>query len=155
MRYQIQWTPALSDGQLREVIHAHRQQYSTRSVGSAVPLESIDASLQLPGNTYDVNARDGKGLMPRRLWRYLLEKAQIDPATQWAQLTQRDTSNLLGQLRHTVLRVSGRGSYRDEFVTCGGVPLTEIDLKSMHSTVIPGLYLCGEVIDIDGITGNV
>lgn len=52
------------------------------------------------------------------------------------------------------MHITGRGAYKDEFVTCGGVALKEVDMNSMQSRKMPGLYLAGEVLDIDGVTGG-
>ena len=58
------------------------------------------------------------------------------------------------QLRLTEFHLSGKTLNRDEFVTCGGVPLSEVNFKTMESRVCPGLYLSGELLDIDGLTGG-
>ena len=92
--------------------------------------------------------------MTRRLWLYLLSRCQIDPSTPWQRLGQSQLQALVRVVLHCPLHCEGRGQYRDEFVSAGGVTLKEIDVKTMRSKVVPGLYLCGEVIDVDGVTGG-
>jgi predicted flavoprotein YhiN len=58
------------------------------------------------------------------------------------------------QLTHAKFAVTGKGIFKEEFVTCGGVALNEVDFRTMRSKVCPGLFLAGEVLDIDGITGG-
>jgi len=63
-------------------------------------------------------------------------------------------NELIAQLRATELRVDGKSLNKEEFVTCGGVRLSEINFKTMESRVVPSLYFAGELLDIDGITGG-
>ena len=60
----------------------------------------------------------------------------------------------MAQIRESRFAVSGKSLNKDEFVTCGGVPLTEVDLRTMQSKRTPGLYFAGEILDIDGVTGG-
>jgi predicted flavoprotein YhiN len=90
----------------------------------------------------------------RRLWHYLLQRCSIPTSTPWARLSNRSLSLLASALIDCPVEVVGRGEYRDEFVTAGGVPLNEVDFKTLESKVCPGLFLCGELLDIDGVTGG-
>eukprot|EP01040_Poterioochromonas_malhamensis_P008649 gene8649-9360_t len=93
-------------------------------------------------------------VMSRRLWQYLLDRALIDKTRKWSSLKTPMLQRLAKEVCRTVLSVEGRGLYKDEFVTCGGVPLKEVDIAAMESRKVAGLHLCGEVLDIDGITGG-
>ncbi len=92
--------------------------------------------------------------LPRRLWERLLESAAITPETQWSQLTKDRENALAHQLTDGRFEVKGKTTNKDEFVTCGGVRLKEIDFRRMESRIVPGLHFAGECLDIDGITGG-
>ena len=92
--------------------------------------------------------------LPARLWEQLVLAAGIARDTRWSVLSKAQMHQLTQQLTRTELPVSGKSLNKDEFVTCGGVRLNEVDLKTMESRVCPGLYFAGEVLDIDGITGG-
>lgn len=77
---------------------------------------------------------------------------QLDAA--WGNASKKLVHKLATNLIAFPLDFSGKGTFKDEFVTAGGVSLTEIDMKTMESKICPGLFLCGEVIDVDGITGG-
>ena len=92
--------------------------------------------------------------IPRRLWERLLESSGITQETQWSQLPKDKETALILQLTDSRFQVKGKTTNKDEFVTCGGVQLKEIDFRSMESRIVPGLYFAGECLDIDGITGG-
>lgn len=89
-----------------------------------------------------------------RLWRALIAAAGIAPATRWSELSRASARTLAAQLNDTELTVSGKSLNKEEFVTCGGVKLREVDFRTMESRVRPGLYFAGEVLDIDAVTGG-
>lgn len=92
--------------------------------------------------------------IPIRLWNFLLEKCEISKETTWSQLGKKPFNKLLNILTNDEYSVSGKTTFKEEFVTCGGVSLESINMKTMESKVLPNLYFTGEVIDIDGITGG-
>lgn len=92
--------------------------------------------------------------LPKRLWESLLVYCGIEKQIQWSQLSREATMRLVNELIHGNYQVTGKSTNKDEFVTCGGVPLHEVDLRTMESKIVPGLYFAGEVLDIDGITGG-
>jgi predicted Rossmann fold flavoprotein len=92
--------------------------------------------------------------LSRRLWQHLLERAGVESNRRWADLTKGQQQRLLADLRGSRHRVSGRGPFGEEFVTAGGVALGEVDLARMQSRFQPGLYLVGELLDVDGVTGG-
>lgn len=89
-----------------------------------------------------------------RLWEALVLTADIPRETRWAELSSALRHRLIQQLTRMELPVSGKTLNADEFVTCGGVPLTQVNFKTMESKLCPGLYFGGELLDIDGITGG-
>ncbi len=94
------------------------------------------------------------GGLPARLWERLVATAGIAEQTQWAGLNKVQTQALARLLVESEFMVTGKSLNKDEFVTCGGVRLAEVDFKTMASRMCPGLYFAGELLDIDGITGG-
>lgn len=92
--------------------------------------------------------------LPRRLWERLVEVAGIGPEVRWAQLPKDKESALVEELIRGTYAVRGKTTNKDEFVTCGGVRLKEVDFRTMESRLVPGLFFAGECLDLDGITGG-
>lgn len=92
--------------------------------------------------------------IPDRLWLFLLSKAEIELSKPCAELGKKALNKLVNFLVNDVYEVSGKTTFKEEFVTCGGVSLESIDFKTMQSRVVPNLYFAGEILDIDGITGG-
>jgi predicted Rossmann fold flavoprotein len=92
--------------------------------------------------------------IPSRYWTRLVEHAGIAAETVWANVPNKALTALVTELTAARFVITGKGVFKDEFVTSGGVKLTEVDFKSMESKLVPGLYLAGEILDIDGITGG-
>lgn len=92
--------------------------------------------------------------LPLRLWEKLLPAAGLKPETTWATLSGAALRALAAQVSEGEFAVTGKSMFKEEFVTCGGVRLAEIDFKTMESRLVPGLHFAGEVIDVDGITGG-
>jgi predicted Rossmann fold flavoprotein len=92
--------------------------------------------------------------LPLRLWEKLLAPARLAPATQWANVSNDALGVLAAQVATAEFTVVGKSMNKEEFVTCGGVRLSEVDFKTMESRLCPGLHFAGEVLDIDGITGG-
>jgi predicted Rossmann fold flavoprotein len=92
--------------------------------------------------------------LPLRLWEQLVLAAGIARDTRWAALSRAAQHQLVQQLIRTEFPVTGKSLNQDEFVTCGGVRLAEVNFKTMESRICPGLHFAGELLDIDGITGG-
>lgn len=92
--------------------------------------------------------------IPNRLWSFLLEKIELRSDITWGELGSKSVNRLINLLINDIYEVSGKTTFKEEFVTCGGVKLSEIDARTMQSKVVSGLYFAGEVLDIDGITGG-
>jgi predicted Rossmann fold flavoprotein len=92
--------------------------------------------------------------LPARLWEQLLGIAGVPPETRWNALSRSATHTLAAILAHTELPVTGKSLNKEEFVTCGGIRLREINFKTMESSLCPRLYFAGELLDVDGITGG-
>ena len=92
--------------------------------------------------------------VPGRLWERLVQEAGVPRDTRWAELSRSRLHALVQSLTNTNLAVAGKTLNRDEFVTCGGVRLSEVNFQRMESKICPGLYFGGELLDIDGLTGG-
>lgn len=91
---------------------------------------------------------------PNRLWESLVLASGISEETKWADLSKKQLNQLAEQLTNGVFQVNGKSTFKEEFVTAGGVDLKEINFKTMESKLLPNLYLAGEVLNIDAITGG-
>lgn len=92
--------------------------------------------------------------LPDRLWMYLLDKSGLSPSKKWGELGKKGMNKLVNVLTNDLYSVKGKTTFKEEFVTCGGISLDNIDFNTMESKVCPNLYFAGEVLDIDGITGG-
>ena len=94
-----------------------------------------------------------EGLLPTRLWTYLLTKAGLQ-GKRCNELGKKGLNRLTDLLTNDLYQIAGRSPYKDEFVTCGGISLDSIDKQTLESKHTPHLFYAGEVLDIDGITGG-
>ncbi|MBL7748814.1 MAG: NAD(P)/FAD-dependent oxidoreductase [Chitinophagaceae bacterium] len=92
--------------------------------------------------------------LPQRLWEFLLEQTAISKELRWADLPVKESNKLVKNLCAGEFDVKGKTTFKEEFVTAGGIKLGEIDPNTMMSRKIPGLYFAGEVMDVDGVTGG-
>lgn len=91
--------------------------------------------------------------IPKRFWQQLCLYLQMQHV-KWEEAGKKQINQLIEQLQNAIYTVNGKSTYKDEFVTCGGVSLQEVDLSTMQSKKFPGLYFAGEVLDIDAVTGG-
>ena len=89
-----------------------------------------------------------------RLWERLVAAAGVADSLRWAELSKKDLNALLAQLHRGSFQIIGKGVFKEEFVTCGGVRLSEVNFKTMESKLCRGLFLAGEILDVDGVTGG-
>ncbi len=92
--------------------------------------------------------------VPERFWVYLLQKADLDPDTLWGEIGKKGKNKLVNTICNDAYAVNGKTTFKEEFVTCGGIALDNVNMVSMESKMVSGLYFAGEVLDIDGITGG-
>ncbi len=130
-RLRINWVPEFHDEEIRAQWQALRETNPNRLVHNS-PLAPL----------------------PVRLWEQLALSAGIDRDTRWTALARAKANALASLLARTELEVNGKSLNKDEFVTCGGVNLREINFKTMESRITPRLYFAGELLDLDGITGG-
>jgi len=92
--------------------------------------------------------------LPKRLWKRLVEAANIAPEERWGDIKKEQLQALAEQLTAASFKVEGKSTFKEEFVTAGGVDLKEIDFKTFESKLHPNLYFAGEIINVDAITGG-
>jgi predicted Rossmann fold flavoprotein len=137
----------------------HELSYQGTALISWVPTHTDETlrpwaqSFRVENGKKQVAAHPQFGL-PTRLWRTLATEAGIGPETRWNEVPAKAQNRLLELLLRTPLQVQGKTTHKDEFVTCGGIPLGEVNLNTFESRRVPGLFFAGEVLDIDGITGG-
>ena len=128
---RIDWTGGLGELAVREQLRGLRDTQARKLLRNADPLG-----------------------LPTRLWTFLLERAGVDDATVCAELPRKDLDRLVDVLVNDRHEARGKTTFKEEFVTAGGVALSEVDPDTLASRRAPGLYFAGEVLDIDGITGG-
>jgi predicted Rossmann fold flavoprotein len=127
----LNWLPGHTEPQVRERLQQLRYDWAARKVGS--------------GNPFG---------LPQRLWDYLLETAGIGSGVRWADLPAREQNRLVSLLCAGTFAVGGKTTFKEEFVTAGGVRLAEVDPATFQSRKVAGLFFAGEILDVDGITGG-
>lgn len=128
---QINWLPQYNQETLRQHLLTIKTEINKKKIFSYCPVD-----------------------LPKRLWQNLINFLEIDQHKTWAELGKKDLNQLVQALIQGRYKITGKGVFKEEFVTCGGVNLKEINFKTMESKVCPGLYFAGEILDIDGITGG-
>lgn len=127
----INWTPNFNESTLKMEWINLRMDFGKREMGSKNPFD-----------------------LPQRLWHFLLQEAGIVLNTKWADLKSVNQHMLIQSLTRYTLTIKGKTTFKEEFVSCGGVDLKGIDPMTMESKLIPGLHFAGEMMDVDGITGG-
>ncbi len=113
-------------------------------------------ALMLLKNQYSKKNITGNPLfnLPKRLWEFLTQRAEIAPEKIWADASHKEINKLIELLYACAFPIKGKTTFKEEFVTCGGVDWKDVDLTTMESKHVPGLYFAGEVLNTDGETGG-
>jgi predicted Rossmann fold flavoprotein len=127
----INWLNDAKEPELREQLTHLRQQQGKQQVGTKNPFN-----------------------LPKRLWEYMMQHCGIKDDTRWGDLPAAAQNKLIEMLLRDSYSIKGKTTFKEEFVTCGGISLNEIDPLTMQSKLVPGLYFAGEIMDVDGITGG-
>lgn len=130
-KIQVNWLGKINETQLRQNLEHLLDEVKNRNIGNKNPFQ-----------------------LPNRLWGFLLQKTEINPDHKWFELGKKNLNRLINTLLNDTYNVSGKTTFKEEFVTCGGVSLQDINFETMESKKCSGLYFAGEVLDIDGITGG-
>ena len=123
--------------------------------GEKTPLETAEelAQIKLESGKKLVASNTSMNL-PSRLWQRLVEAAGISTESRWADLSKLQLQALAAQIASAQFQITGKSTFKEEFVTAGGVSLKEVNFKTFESKICPGLFMAGEVLDIDAITGG-
>ncbi|MCL1463594.1 NAD(P)/FAD-dependent oxidoreductase [Argonema galeatum] len=127
----INWLPQYNPESLRQILLNVKSQLVRRQISTSCPV-----------------------LLPRRLWEYLVTRVGISTEDKWSGISNKLLDRLIQELIQGQYQINGKGVFKEEFVTCGGVSLKEVDFKTMESKCCAGLYFSGEILDIDGVTGG-
>ncbi|MBS1598566.1 MAG: NAD(P)/FAD-dependent oxidoreductase [Bacteroidetes bacterium] len=127
----VNWVPTFNEHSMRERILEIRSDNGSHIIGNKNPFA-----------------------LPQRLWEYLLQQSGINAVTRWADIKTVSQNKLIKNLCSNEFSVRGKTTFKEEFVTAGGVNLLEVDANTMQSRILPNLFFAGEVLDVDGITGG-
>lgn len=127
----INWLPEIKEDDLRNCLSVCKSSQPARQLSTEPPVP-----------------------LPKQLWKRLVQQAGIAEELRWAALSNKQLQSLIQQLRTTTLEIEGKTTYKQEFVTCGGIALGEVNFKTMESRICPGLFFAGEILNIDGVTGG-
>lgn len=127
----VNWLPAYNETTLKETILEIRLAHATQKIVNRNPFS-----------------------LPTRLWEYLLDQCGIDHNLRWTELPAKEQNKLVKMICSHNFHVKGKTTFKEEFVTVGGILLDEVDVNTMESKKVPGIYFAGEILNIDGITGG-
>ncbi len=127
----VNWLPGYKETTLQEQLLEIRNRESKKKISTFSPFQ-----------------------IPSRLWKYLITRAGIGSELRWADLLKKNQNKLVEELTRCVFQIKGKSTFKEEFVTSGGVRLKDINFQTMESIKCPGIYFAGEVLDIDGVTGG-
>ncbi|MCS6774305.1 MAG: NAD(P)/FAD-dependent oxidoreductase [Anaerolineae bacterium] len=128
----VDWLPQLTESDLQALFVECKHKQGGRLVCAHSPLRAL----------------------PHRLWSSLCAEAQVYPDQRWAKLPRGNMQRLTEALKRGRYLITGKSPFKEEFVTCGGVCLDEVNFRTMESRIAPGVYFAGEVLDVDGVTGG-
>lgn len=130
-KIQVSWLGLFTEQAVQDILFAMQGEHRKRKIANKNPFQ-----------------------LPSRLWLFLIEKTGLNPDAPWGDLGKKSINRLVNILLNDVYKVEGKTTFKEEFVTCGGISLQDISINTMESKVCSGLYFAGEVLDIDGITGG-
>lgn len=127
----VNWLPEYNENTLREQFQQLRFELASQKIVNRNPFN-----------------------LPQRLWQYLVEQSGIQEEKRWADVSAKEQNKLIANCCAQEFKVQGKTTFKEEFVTAGGIQLAEVDANTMQSKIVPHLYFAGEILDIDGITGG-
>jgi predicted Rossmann fold flavoprotein len=130
-RIHVNWLPEYNEQSLKNKFQTYRNSLATKKI-----------------------ANHNFSFLPNRLWQFLLEQSEVKEEVRWAHLPAKIENVLIKNLADYIVEVKGKTTFKDEFVTAGGINLAEIDVNTMMSKKIQNLFFAGEVMNVDGITGG-
>lgn len=128
---RVNWLPARNPDQIMQLFNSERKQHPQQQPAAHCPMEDF----------------------PQRLWRQLVDSV-LPAGKTWTACSNKQLNRLAEELNRGQFQINGKSTFKDEFVTAGGVELREVDFKTMESRLTSGLFFAGEVLNIDGVTGG-
>lgn len=127
----VNWTGERNEQEVRDILRKIEGDHGMKKIANVNPFE-----------------------LPGRLWKFLIEKLDLGDEMIWQNMGKKNINRLVHLLTNDEYQVEGKTTFKEEFVTCGGISLQDVDMKTMQSRKSPELYFAGEVLDIDGVTGG-
>lgn len=127
----INWSDTMNEQEIRSMLQQIEEEHGLKRIHNVNPLE-----------------------LPGRLWEFLIEKLELPKDMIWQNMGKKNINRMVHLLTNDEYQVKGKTTFKEEFVTCGGISLQDVDLNTMQSKKADGLYFAGEVLDIDGVTGG-
>ena len=127
----VNWIPSLKVEAIKQILLTAKADQPKKFISNYCPL---DISL--------------------RLWEYLLDKAEVELEKRWADISNKAIQQVVNVLNASEYAIAGKGVFKEEFVTCGGIRLKDVNFQTMESKICSGLFFAGEILDIDGVTGG-
>jgi predicted Rossmann fold flavoprotein len=127
----VNWIPTLKVEAVKQILLTAKTEQPKKFISNYCP---VDVSL--------------------RLWEYLLDKAEVELEKRWADISNKLIQQIVNVLTASEYAIAGKGVFKEEFVTCGGVRLQDVNFQTMESKICQGLFFAGEILDIDGVTGG-
>lgn len=127
----INWLASENENSIRQIFEIEKKQNPKRTIHN-YPIKNL----------------------PTRLWKLLCELSEINETLRWIDVSNRQVNKLIENLLNSAHKVEGKSTFKDEFVTCGGIELSEVNPETMESKIVKGLFFAGEVLDIDAVTGG-
>eukprot|EP00903_Cladosiphon_okamuranus_P012630 g11816.t1 len=152
----VNWMAGNNPSKTLDDLQAFRSRNPKKTVYAYCPVVGSGAGSSSPGRrgAPPPSPPSSNPTLPRRLWQSLSFAAGVAEDQTWAEVSKAKLSALAQQLTACDLQIVGKGSFKEEFVTCGGVALSALDMRTMESKSVPGLFFAGEVVDVDGVTGG-
>jgi predicted Rossmann fold flavoprotein len=130
-KIMVNWLPHYNEQQLADKFQSLRFEIASQKVSNKNPFG-----------------------LPNRLWEFLLKYSEVNIERRWTDLPSKETNKLIKNLCNCEFKIKGKTTFKEEFVTAGGIRLNEIDHNTMMSKKVPNLFFAGEVMDVDGVTGG-
>ena len=154
----ISWLSTADFEAMLSLLKQMQQEFSGKTLGAVRPpyrlLQRCLGLSPLDFSHLDDKVDAASSPLPQRLWHHLLQRAELPIDRRWSELGKKNFNRLATLLTADAYALVGRGTHKEEFVTCGGVSLSSVNAKTLESKSTPGLFFAGEVLDIDALTGG-
>ncbi len=143
-----------SEGILMDYLWEMTRKLPNRQISTSSPLLMKSTGNDDHASVGSSTMPNNMPIIPKRLWSALVQHSGIPLNTTWGDASKSMIRSLSNNVSSFPLTVTSKGVFKEEFVTAGGVTLKEVQMTNMESKVVPGLFFCGEVLDVDGVTGG-